>query len=193
MSSNETILEKPVKIYKYVDIGVNNKIGKYTYIRPYSYTSKNTEIGRFCSIGDYVILGASKHPTDWLSTHTFQYDVNTKFPGSDLYELTEAKKFSSNAKTIIGNDVWIGSRAIIMQGVTVGDGAVIGAGAIISKDVPPYTIVVGSNQILRKRFSDSVINDLLELKWWDLDYEVISKLDFPNVDACISQLKKLVE
>ncbi len=183
-------LEKPVKIYKGVDIAPNNKIGKYTYIRPFSYTAKNTTIGRFCSIGDYVIIGASKHPTNWLSTHTFQYDIDTKFPSSELYSLVESKRFNYSAETVIGNDVWIGSRAIIMQGVKIGDGAIIGAGAIISKNVEPYSIVVGANRVVRKRFTDSVIDELMATKWWDLSDEQISKLDFSNIDVCISQLKE---
>lgn len=180
--------EKPIKIYKNVDIGRNNFIGKYTYIRPYTYTNNNTSIGRFCSIGDYVIIGASKHPTDWLSTHTFQYDNLTKFCGSELYDLIEPKVYPSNTHTNIGNDVWVGSRSVIMQGVNVGHGAIIGAGSIITKDVEPYSIIVGSNRLLKKRFEDSVIEKLLDIKWWDLSVELISKLSFDNIDEAINQV-----
>ncbi len=185
------ILEKPVKIYKNVEIANNNKIGKYTYIRPFTYTNKNTNIGRYCSIGDYVIIGASKHPTNWLSTHTFQYDINTKFPGSKLYSKVKTHRFNFSETTVIGNDVWIGSRALIMQGVKVGHGSIIGAGAIISKNVEPYSIVVGSNQIIKKRFSSDIIDSLLKYPWWDLNEDVISNLDFSNIERCIEQLREV--
>jgi acetyltransferase-like isoleucine patch superfamily enzyme len=184
-------LENPVKIYSHVDISANTRIGKYTYIRPYTYTSKGVRIGRFCSIGDYCIIGASKHPVDWVTTHTFAYDTDTKFNGSPLYNLIEPETYSvEKNNTIIGSDVWIGSRAIIMSGVSVGHGAVIGAGAIISKNVPAYSIVVGANHILRYRFERKNIKELRETKWWELSEESIAGMKkFSDVEHCITYLK----
>ena len=77
--------------------------------------------------------------------------------------------------TIIGNDVWIGARSIILDNVTIGDGAVIGSGSIITKDVPPYAVVVGANKIIKYRFPDEIIQKLLLMKWWEWDDDKIRK------------------
>ena len=76
----------------------------------------------------------------------------------------------------IGNDVWIGSNSVIFTGVTIGDGAVIGAYSTITKDVPPYAIVVGNDRVIRKRFTDKDIDFLLKLKWWDKTDEEVAEL-----------------
>jgi len=84
---------------------------------------------------------------------------------------------------VIGNDVWIGYEAVVMAGVTIGDGAIIGARAVVTKDVPPYTIVGGvPARKIRRRFSDNVIARLLELKWWDWPAEQIQR-NIKNIQA----------
>ena len=88
----------------------------------------------------------------------------------------ELKKLKTNSKTKIGNDVWIGHNVIILSGITIGDGAILAAGSIITKDVEPYTIVAGNPaKTIRKRFSENVIIELLDFKWWDLSNEQIDK------------------
>lgn len=188
-------LEAPVNLYAHVDIGPACSIGRYTYIRPYTYTGRSVKIGRYCSIGDYCIIGASKHPTNWLTTHTFAYDSNTKFKGSELYEKVSTNKFPFKGLTTeIGSDVWIGSRAIIMTGVKIGHGAVVGAGAVITKDVPPYAVVVGNNNRIKNRFDDETIAELLELEWWNLNVDTISKLtSFDDISSSIHELRLLKE
>lgn len=102
--------------------------------------------------------------------------------------IDEDKKFLSS----IGNDVWIGTDAVIMQGVTVGDGAVVAAGALVTKDVPPYAIVGGvPAKIIRYRFSESDIQFLMELKWWEKDIEWIKK--YADYFADIEQMKIAIE
>ena len=142
-------------------------IGKYTYGSPdvYDFDDKTRlVVGRYCSISDRVaiVLGGN-HRLDWATTYPF-----TAF--SD--EWPEAKQISghpaSEGDIIIGNDVWIGLGAVILSGVTIGDGAVIGAGAVVSKDVSPYAIAVGNPASeVGKRFSEKIINKLLELQWWN--------------------------
>ncbi len=118
-------------------------------------------IGKFCSIASgatFMLAGNQGHRLDWVSTFPF-----------DAKQFGEQVKsgFERSGDTVIGNDVWIGTEAMIMPGVDIGDGAVIGARAVITKDVPPYAIVVGQNRLLRYRFSESQITALLALKWWD--------------------------
>lgn len=188
-------LEAPVKIYTKVDIAAKNNIGKYTYIRPYTYTGPNVKIGRFCSIGDFCIIGASHHPTDWVTTHTFAYDNTTKFPQSPLYNKLQPLKYKAGVnETILGADVWIGSKVVIMQGVKVGHGSIIGAGAIITKDVPAYSIVVGANRIVGLRFKEyenqrDIICCLRETKWWELSDDVIAGMaQFDDLNHCMVYL-----
>lgn len=93
----------------------------------------------------------------------------------------------------IGNDVWIGDHAVIVSGVTVGDGAVIGAGAVVTKDVPPYAIVGGiPAHIIRKRFSDAIIEDLLEIKWWDYEERLFTDIPMTDITKTIDVLKARV-
>ena len=105
------------------------------------------------------------------------------------------KAWDNKGDIVIGNDVWIGYEAVIMAGVTIGDGAIIGTRAVVTKDVPPYTIVGGvPAKLIRKRFPDDVIERLLSLKWWDLPPETVSKIikdmQEGNVDSVMLYLQK---
>ncbi len=103
----------------------------------------------------------------------------------------EAHIWDNKGDIIIGNDVWIGYEAIIMAGVTVGDGAIIGTRAVVTKDVPPYTIVGGvPAKVIRKRFSDDVISTLLEAKWWDWPEEKIKKHISDIQSGQVNRLRK---
>ncbi|ELO1781242.1 type B chloramphenicol O-acetyltransferase, partial [Vibrio fluvialis] len=120
-------------------------------------------IGAFCSIGSgavFMMAGNQGHRTDWISTFPFFYMENEHFTDA-------ADGFVRSGDTVIGNDVWIGSEAMIMAGVTIGDGAIIASRAVVTKDVAPYEIV-GSNPAkhIRFRFEPEQIEKLLEMQWW---------------------------
>ncbi|MBD3817526.1 MAG: type B chloramphenicol O-acetyltransferase [Brevundimonas diminuta] len=124
-------------------------------------------IGDFCSIGSgaaFIMAGNQGHRNDWASSFPFFYMPEVPhFAGA-------VDAFQKAADTVIGNDVWIGSEAIIMPGVKVGDGAVIGTRALVTRDVEPYAIVGGNPaRVIRKRFDDDSVAMLLEMKWWDWD------------------------
>ncbi|WP_312219767.1 type B chloramphenicol O-acetyltransferase [Brevundimonas sp.] len=124
-------------------------------------------IGDFCSIGSgaaFIMAGNQGHRNDWASSFPFFYMPEVPhFAGA-------VDAFQKAGDTVIGNDVWIGSEAIIMPGVKVGDGAVIGTRALVTRDVEPYAIVGGNPaRVIRKRFDDDSIAMLLEMKWWDWD------------------------
>jgi acetyltransferase-like isoleucine patch superfamily enzyme len=100
-----------------------------------------------------------------VSTHPAFFSRHHK---SSSLSFAVDKSFEEKLNTTIGNDVWIGANAVVVDGVTIGDGAIIAAGAVVTKDVPPYTIVGGvPAKIIRKRFSEAEINFLLDLRWWE--------------------------
>ena len=131
-------------------------------------------MGKFCSIacGAKFLFTSANHTQKSLSTYPFpiffdEWDLDVK-------DITSA--WDRKGDIIIGNDVWIGYEAVIMSGVTIGDGAIIGARSVVTKDIPPYTIVGGvpARQI-RRRFSEETISALLELKWWNWPREKIAR------------------
>lgn len=122
-------------------------------------------IGSFCSIGSgaaFIMAGNQGHRHDWISTFPF-------FWMSDVPAFAGALNgFQPSGDTVIGNDVWIGSEAIVMPGVKVGDGAILGTRALVTRDVEPYTIVGGNPaKPIRKRFDEARIAKLLEMRWWN--------------------------
>ncbi|MEE6128980.1 type B chloramphenicol O-acetyltransferase [Chryseobacterium arthrosphaerae] len=128
-------------------------------------------IGSYCSIGtgaSFIMCGNQGHRHDWISSFPFFYmsEVESFRNSKDAFEPT--------GDTVIGNDVWIGTEAMIMPGITIGDGAVIGSRALITRDVEPYTIMGGNPaKPIKKRFSDHHIELLLEMKWWEWDEHIL--------------------
>ena len=115
-------------------------------------------------IGDYTMSLLSTYP----------FPIFFEEWGLDVKGITDA--WDNKGDIVIGNDVWIGFEAVILSGVTIGDGAIIGTRAVVAKDVPPYTIVGGvPAKPIRKRFSDDVISELLKLRWWDWSENRIKK------------------
>jgi acetyltransferase-like isoleucine patch superfamily enzyme len=155
----------------------NYEIGDYTYGEPtiFPHESKKLIIGKFCSISaDVKIFLGANHRTDWCTTYPFP-DLDSKYnfwPGAETITGHPASK----GDVIIGNDVWIGFGATILSGVSIGDGAVVGAMSVVSCDVDPYTIVAGNPaRVINKRFDENMIKKLLELKWWNWPVDKIKK------------------
>lgn len=122
-------------------------------------------IGSFCSIGSgasFIMAGNQGHRSDWVSSYPFFYmQQEPAFAAA-------SDAFMPAGNTVIGNDVWIGSEAMIMPGISVGDGAVIGSRAVITRDVEPYAIVAGNPaKVIRMRFPEEQVQMLLEMRWWD--------------------------
>lgn len=138
-------------------------------------------IGKFCSIacGAKFLFNSANHTLGSLSTYPFAIFFDEW--GLRMQDVTDA--WDNKGDIVIGNDVWIGYEAVILAGVTIGDGAVIGARAVVTKDVPPYTIVGGvPARPIRKRFADDVIEKLLALRWWDWPPEKIQR-NLPLIQA----------
>lgn len=142
-------------------------VGEYSAIGRYTKVAK-AEIGKFCAISWDCTINAISHSHENLTVSAFPY---VPYVGGFV-----EKRNQTYRKVFIGNDVWIGANSVIMPGVTIGDGAVIGAGAVVTKDVPPYAIVVGvPAKVVKYRFSEDFIKQLLDIKWWELDREIIKK------------------
>lgn len=140
----------------------------------YPINHDKLKIGKFCSIacGAKFLFNSANHTVKSLSTYPFP--IFFEEWGLDVKDITSA--WDNKGDIVIGNDVWIGYEAVIMSGVTIGDGAIIGTRALVTNDVPPYTIVGGvpAKQI-RKRFPEKTISELLKLKWWDWTFKKISQ------------------
>ncbi len=145
----------------------NSQIGDFVYIAD-NTSIFNTKIGKYCSIGPNVKVGLGMHPTNYISTFPAFFSTKKQCQIS----FTDKDLFNELGSNIIGNDVWIGSNAIILDNISIGDGAIIAAGSVVTKNVEPYTIVAGvPAKAIRKRFSDEKIDELLKLKWWDKDID----------------------
>jgi acetyltransferase-like isoleucine patch superfamily enzyme len=151
-------------------LGDRYQVGEYTYGKPrviYRGEKASLRIGKYCSISTQVIIFlGSEHRMDWVSTYPFPY----------LWKEASSIKGHPYSKgdVVIGNDVYIGYHATILSGVAIGDGAGIGAGSVVTKDIPPYAIVAGNPaQIIRYRFGEETIQALLKIKWWDWSNEKV--------------------
>jgi len=163
-------------------------VGEYTYIERGSRISQ-ARIGKFCSIGPNFVCGGGVHPTDGLSTSPMFYSTRKQ----NGVSLCNFDKFQELKPVVIGNDVFIGVNVTVLDGVTIGDGAVIGAGCIVSKDVPPYAIVVGNPmRVFRYRFSEETIKQLLEIAWWDWPEVELKKIEegFFDIEGFVARYGK---
>jgi acetyltransferase-like isoleucine patch superfamily enzyme len=131
----------------------------------------NTSIGGFCSIAGNCEIGGASHSIDWVSTSPVFNENKDQIKKKYSYH-----KYNTSQDTKIGNDVWIAAKCIIKAGVTIGDGAVVGMGSVVTKDIPPYEIWAGNPaRLIRKRFDDTTIARLLEIEWWEYDDEILEK------------------
>lgn len=158
-------------------------IGQYTYCG-YHCTITDTEIGAFCSIADRVVIGGGSHPVQYVSTSPVFYS------GRNILQ----KNFSTHdhrraPNTKIGNDVWVGHGALIKAGVEVGDGAVIGMGSVVTKNVPAYSIWAGNPaRLIRDRFDTDTVQRLLDIEWWNWDDTKLEKYA-----SCFNNPQKFTE
>ena len=167
----------------------SSEIGAYTYTGK-NITIWHAKIGKFCSISWNVSIGGANHGYEKITSHAFLY--------APQFGLLKGKKALYNRfseKCIIGNDVWIGCNAVILRNVTIGDGAVIGAGAVVTKDVEPYSIVAGvPAKVIGRRCSPELGNQLSKSHWWDLPKDIISNnIELFSTAICEDSVKKICQ
>ena len=160
--NKNSILTKKTKINRNAHI-IDSSIGEYSYVGINSWVCV-ADIGKYCSIASNVNIGLGDHTIDYLSTSPI-FTEKHNGTGSSWINETIAPPFK---RTIIGNDVWIGFGALVKGGVKIGDGAIIGAGSIVTKDIPPFAIAVGCPaKVIKYRFSEETIKNILKDPWWN--------------------------
>jgi len=198
--SHETFIETPANIRRGTfDIDF---IGAFSYMGGRETFMRHvSSVGRYCSIASNVITGQVEHPTDFLSAHPmfqgeFDWPLVNGFreANQSMIEKSAVKAGELNArfgKIAIGNDVWIGEGAFIRRGVAIGDGAVIAARAVVTKNVPPFAIVGGSPaRVLKYRFPEEIIAQLLSLCWWKYEINLLEGVDFTNIERAMETIRE---
>jgi hypothetical protein len=168
---HDGVVIKDCYIGAWTEVGANSWLVEST-LDDYSYTAGDnqiiyTDIGKFSNIASHVRINPGNHPMERVTLHHITYRRKLYGLGDDDAAFFDWRR---SHRCVIGHDTWLGHNVIVMPGVTIGTGAVVGSGAVVTKDVYPYTIVVGvPAKPVRKRFSDAIIAKLLEIAWWDWD------------------------
>jgi acetyltransferase-like isoleucine patch superfamily enzyme len=143
---------------------VDSSIGDFTFIQKESVIN-HADVGRFCSIAKNVNIGLGQHPTSHVSSHPAFYSSTQPIAKT----FSRADRFKPFRRTEVGHDVWIGQNALLMDGIKVKNGAIVAAGAVVTKDVPAYALVAGvPAKIIKYRFDDDIRKRILETEWWNM-------------------------
>lgn len=192
------IFETPCSL-KWMNVQHSLTLGAFSYAVSGFYFA--CRIGRYCSFGEEVQIGRHPHPLHWVTTSPFLYTPYTGVLDQPLppgVELTPHKDFKRSTRPVvakithIGNDVWIGHGAFVLPGVTIGDGAVIAAMSVVTKDVPPYAVVAGSPaKVVKMRFPEAQVQALLASRWWEFAPWQLKGATVDDVDAFVAHVQDL--
>ncbi len=159
-------------IYPYAKL-VNVRLGDFSYVGPETEIC-NAEIGKFVSIAPGCRIGLGRHPVNYVSTHPALYSRQSEWPQLKCSTFSEFKEYEP---VLIGNDVWIGTNAMILDGLSIGNGAIVAAGAVVTKNVPPYAVVGGvPAHVIKYRFAPDEIEKLQQIAWWDWDLQKLTRM-----------------
>lgn len=166
------------------------KIGKYTYIARETAINK-VAIGRFCSIGPRCLMGTGEHPVNRVSTSPVFYSNLDQAGGSFANHFDSNSSFAERRLITLGHDVWIGAHVFLRDGIKIGNGAIVGAGAVVIRDVPAYEVVGGvPARKIRVRFPSEVVEQIESIAWWDWPDDTLRKaqslISSANVEALLA-------
>lgn len=193
----ETWFEPPLIVHAELT-GGTIQVGSFTGF--YGGNIRNGKIGRYCSIARDVSIGPNEHPTDWLTSSVLAenpiangWDEFAR-PGQRAHFAARGRPFPTNLRqTVIGNDVWIGTGTLILKGVTIGDGAIVAGGSVVTRDVPPYGVVAGTPARLKRfRFDERTVERLLALKWWRFALHDFVDLPLSDMPRALDMLEERV-
>ena len=178
---------RDTRLGRYCEVGARTKLAECVF-GDYSYVANDSDIiyatlGRFCSIAAQVRINPGNHPLERVALNHFTYRSAAYGLGDDDADFFAWRR---DHHVTLGHDVWIGHGAVVLPGLRIGNGAAIGAGAVVTKDVPPFAIVVGvPGRVLRFRFTPEVIAALERIAWWDWPHEVLGERlgDFRSLGA----------
>lgn len=188
---NSTI-KGPLYLNRFSQIGPHAEVGKYVGMNQSCFFARGV-IGAYCSIGARTAINPFNHPTSWLSTHEYQYQPQSFDWVPEYSNFARLKRTQDMfAEACIGNDVWMGHNVVVLANVKIGDGAIIAAGSIVTKDIPPYAIAAGNPATIKKfRFEEKIIERLLNVRWWDFELSEISGLNFREINECLPKLEEM--
>lgn len=182
-------------------------VGKYSFAGAGSVLERVRCVGRYCSLASDLVMGRAFHPTTFLSSSkVFYAGAGATLTGKEFTDFAAAGRKARLAarlkwveieaarhpEIVIGHDVWIGDRVIVLQGVTIGTGAVVAANAVVTRDVPPYAIVGGvPAKVISYRFPPEIIARLLESRWWTMPLAALRDVNFHEIEAAADNLDAL--
>lgn len=193
--SPRVTIEHPIHAAPRVEFH-SGSVGRYTFINIDTVIYENVHVGRFSTFARRCQVAGAEHPIHHVTTSFF--GISDKWFANDPVACAAVKRRNSpprsrsrSDRTTIGNDVWIGADALVLKGVRIGDGSVVAAGAVVTRDVPPYAIVGGNPaRLIRYRFDEATISELLAVKWWNLPPAEIAQLPLDDPATAISILQQ---
>lgn len=202
VGSSRLLVEPPVRFLGPFVIRSDTRIGAFTEFGREVEVQAAT-IGRYCEIGPGSLLGATGHPMSWMSVSAFQYKKAAWgwHPSADNTEVIDPEEggrqsFRSVGPDLasIGNDVWLGANVVVLRGVTIGDGCIVAANAVVTKDIAPYSIAGGiPAKVIRPRVSDDLRDELMALQWWRHSPNQLSGVTYDDPQIAVSQLRPRIE
>jgi acetyltransferase-like isoleucine patch superfamily enzyme len=181
---------------KWMQIKSGVELGAYSYA--VSGYFKSVSIGRYTSIGEDVQFGRGNHSSVSISNSPIFSLTSPLFNTSESWRsnrlLSEVVRHEELPRTYVGNDVWIGHGSFIKPGITIGDGAIVGAASVVTKDVKPFSVVAGNPaRLIRMRFPDEVIENLLQIKWWEYDIADLDGINFGDITSVLQKVPDIVQ
>lgn len=197
------LAEPPVRVLGPLVVRADTRIGAVTEFGT-NVEIQSAHVGRYGEIGPGSILGANSHPTSWLSASSFQYRRNTWswHPSADDVQVVDPEAggrpsfrgVRGEEPAVLGNDVHLGANVVVLRGVHIGDGCVVAANAVVTKDLPPYSIAAGlPAKVLRRRLPDDVVAELLRLQWWRYSPNQLSGVPFDDPHAAVAEIARRVD